>query len=76
MNLRNDFLYGILVASFITFVDGLRVFRHADYYMSEGLLQNEVLWSIGMFFLFITVWIGSAAAGRWLRTRFARKTEP
>ncbi len=76
MNLRSDFLSGLLVASFITFMNGLRVFRHADHYRSEGLLQSEILWSVGMFFLFIAVWMGSAAAGRWLRARFARKTNP
>lgn len=75
MNLRNDFLYGILVASFITFMDGLGIFRHADYYRSEGLIRSEILWSIGVFFLFIAVWMGSAATGRWLRMRFARKPD-
>lgn len=55
MNLRDNFLSGLLVASIITFTNGLKVFRHADYYISEGLLQNEIVWSIGMFFLFVMV---------------------
>lgn len=54
----------------------LETLRHMDYYGREGLLWNEILWSFGGFVFYIVFWMGSAAAGRWLKARVARKTEP
>lgn len=64
MNPRNDFLSGLLGASIIAVMNGLRIRRLADYYTSEGLLWHEGLWSFGFFVFYILFWMGSAAVGR------------
>lgn len=76
VNLRNDFLSGLTGATIIAVINGLRIFRLADFYSSEGSLRNEILWSLGFFILYVLFWMGSAAAGRWLKARFTRITEP